>query len=229
MARAEHTIRGSRRDAGIIGRSAVAGWSGPTRITDTLTTFTSAMIRAELTLITIAREIVAFAKMSRYYLQKYKYALSQIFPEFIDLLKNLENTSSGFSRSSHSHWPQAHVPRPEQSTRVVLSGRHDWKCLSKPVSSWCELHSQCFPKNPSLHSQTPHLSVPIPLHSGEYSSYIWPLRSHSQSHNISRFTVKVSLIPTWKTSPINIMPNYCTIRNINIKGKKYIYIQIHNT
>lgn len=68
MTRTENTVRSSRRDAGVIGRPAVAGWASPARITDTLTTYASAMIRAELTLITIARKIVALAKISRYFL-----------------------------------------------------------------------------------------------------------------------------------------------------------------
>lgn len=70
MTRAQYTIRSSWSDAGIVGGFAVAGRSGPTGVADALSTFAGAMVRAKLTLIAIAREVVALAKVSRYYLQE---------------------------------------------------------------------------------------------------------------------------------------------------------------
>lgn len=73
MTRTEYAIRGSRRDAGIVGGSAVTGWSGPASITDALSAFAGTVVRAELPLIAVAGEVVALAKVSRYYLQEYKF------------------------------------------------------------------------------------------------------------------------------------------------------------
>lgn len=72
MARAENTICSSRCNTGIIGGSTVAGRSSPAGVADALATFTSAVIRAKLALVTVAREIVTLAEMSRYYLQEYE-------------------------------------------------------------------------------------------------------------------------------------------------------------
>lgn len=68
MTRAEYAIRGSRRDAGVVGGSTVTRRSGPAGVADALSAFASAVVRTELTLIAVAGKVIALAKMSRYYL-----------------------------------------------------------------------------------------------------------------------------------------------------------------
>lgn len=69
-------------------------------------------------------------------------------------------TSSGFSLVSHSQTPHTQVPRPEQSTTDVLSGRQP--PTGSPVAPLMLSlsHSQVLPKCVLSHSQMPHLYVP---------------------------------------------------------------------
>lgn len=75
---AEYAIRSSRRDTGVVGGPAVTRRSGPTSVTDALSAFASTMIGAELTLIAVAGEVIALAKMSRYYLQEWVCDLANV-------------------------------------------------------------------------------------------------------------------------------------------------------
>lgn len=69
MTGAQNAARGSPRDAGVVGGLAAARRSGPTSVADALAAFAGAVIGAQLALISVAGEVVALAKVSRYYLR----------------------------------------------------------------------------------------------------------------------------------------------------------------
>lgn len=70
MARTKDAVSGSRRDTGIVGGSATTGWPAPACVADAQSALAGTVIRAQLALMAIAGEVVALAKVSRYYLKK---------------------------------------------------------------------------------------------------------------------------------------------------------------
>jgi len=68
MTGTKYTVRSSRRDAGVIRGSAIAGVTCPAGIADALTAFAGAVARAKHTQIPLAREVVALAERSGYLL-----------------------------------------------------------------------------------------------------------------------------------------------------------------
>jgi len=68
MTGTKHTVRSSRRDAGVIGGSAIARVTRPAGIADALTTFAGTVARTKHTQIPLAREVVALAERSGYLL-----------------------------------------------------------------------------------------------------------------------------------------------------------------
>lgn len=72
MTRAQDAVRGPRRDAGVIGGSAVARRPSPTGVADTLAALAGTVVGAQLTLISVAGKVVALAEVSRYYLRRKK-------------------------------------------------------------------------------------------------------------------------------------------------------------
>lgn len=64
MTGTQHAIRRSWRDAGIVGGSAIARRSGPAGVANALTALAGTVIGAQLTLISVAGEVVTFAEVS---------------------------------------------------------------------------------------------------------------------------------------------------------------------
>lgn len=69
MARTQFPIGRSRSDASIVGGPTTAGWSSPTGVAYALSTSASSVIRAQVAFVPVTGEVVAFAVITRYYLQ----------------------------------------------------------------------------------------------------------------------------------------------------------------